>query len=429
MATTPRISGPIVSYRCPPAPLWCSKTLRTGVTLQHLRAKMRSGPMQSIYKLSWPLGDSHIHLLAEPLNPPNATGAIQLGTISQWAASSAPPGLLAAINGDFFGTRSSDPGYFPGGMLVRSRQIDDFGSGGPGVGYKPGGEMIMGTPSAKPTKITLREGRTATIGAFYHPGLSLTGIKGDQVVIKTTLAAPVKVPPGWVGFVVGNSPFATMLQGNEPNFSNPDGLGTGETVRGFRFGDNDGVVTTVALPVSNAVCTTYVCASGTSVQLQSGQALMIANGGHFAAADLVPLAQNKKHEITVTVDAPRWAKVQDVMGGRPQLVEDGKVTYGTPGVNPPMMSSDGWQWMYPHWRPAVAESKTRGWLIITGGVNYSDGVYGWNWGKMLQQLGAVNAMGFDNNSSTEMFAPSTGTWTFSPNWERQITEATAIAYQ
>ena len=158
----PHIGGPIVSYRCPPVPLWCTRTLRTGVTLRHLRAKMRSGPMQSIYKLSWPLGDSHVHLMAEALNPPTAKGEIQLGTISHWAAASSTPGLLGAINGDFFGT---DPSSWqlgdPSGMLVRSRQVIDFGSGGPGVGYEAGGEMIMGTPTAKPAKVMLDRGPDA----------------------------------------------------------------------------------------------------------------------------------------------------------------------------------------------------------------------------------------------------------------------------
>ena len=49
---------------------------------------MRTGPMQGIYKLSWTLGDPHISLLAEALNPPTATGAIPIGTISHWAAAS-----------------------------------------------------------------------------------------------------------------------------------------------------------------------------------------------------------------------------------------------------------------------------------------------------------------------------------------------------
>ncbi len=133
LATTPRISGPIVSYKCPPVPLWCTKNLRPGVILTHLRAKMRSGPVQSIYKLSWKLGDPHVSLLAEALNPPTAKGAIPIGTISQWAAASGPKGLLGALNADFFGT---DPSSWslgdPSGMLVRSRQVIDFGSGGPG---------------------------------------------------------------------------------------------------------------------------------------------------------------------------------------------------------------------------------------------------------------------------------------------------------
>ena len=33
-----------------------------------------------------------------------------------------------------------------------------------------------------------------------------------------------------------------------------------------------------------------------------------------------------------------------------------------------------------------------------------------------------------NNSSTELYVPGRGTWTFSPGWQRQITEATALAY-
>jgi hypothetical protein len=135
------------------------------------------------------------------------------------------------------------------------------------------------------------------------------------------------------------------------------------------------------------------------------------------------------HVVRITVDAEAWSHVTDVMGGKPQLVKNGKVEYPTAWQDPPMMSGDGWQWEYPHWRPALAETKTRGWMIITGGVHYGNGVYGWNWGKMLVQLGAENAMGFDNNSSTELYAPGNGTWTFSPGWERPITEATALFYR
>jgi hypothetical protein len=439
-ATIPHISGPIVSYKCPPVPLWCTKTVKAGiggwpgVTLTHIRAKMRSGSAQDIYKLSWKLGDPHARLLSEALNPPYANGNIPLGKISNWANSSAPPGFVGALNADFFSEiwRNWGPSLGqPSGMLVRSRRVIDFGSGGSGVGYKPDGEMVMGQPMARPTKITLREGRTATIGAFNPSSTVQSSVKGDQVAIKTGTTA--RVPTGWVGFVVASAAkptlFSGMLQGTE-QINNSTGLKTGETVRGFRFGEGTGTTTTVGLQfASAAACGGYICRGQIDVPLASGQVLMITKAGHFADADLEQRANSTSHTITITTDTPRWAGVQDVMGGKPRLVKNGQVSYPIPNGNPPMMSSDGWQWRYPHWRPAVAETKTRGWLIITGGVHYGDGVYGWNWGKMLVQLGAQNAMGFDNNSSTELFVPGTGTYTFSPGWERPITEATALSYR
>ena len=430
LATTPHISGPIVSYKCPPAPLFCTRTLKPGVTLTHWRAKMHSGPSQDIYKLSWKLGDPHVQLHAEALSHPTATGSIQLNTISDWARSGAPSGFLGAINADFFGQGSNWRYGKPSGMLVQDRHIYDFGTGGPAVGYQAAGRMVMGSPLARPTKINLLEGHTATIGAFNPSSAGLDSVKGDQVAIKTGSLA--RVPTGWVGFVVTNaSPnfFGNMLQGSQ-QVNNSTGLKTGETVRGFRFGEGTGTTTTTQLQVVNSTkCGGYVCTGQIDVPLTAGQALMITKAGRFADADLERKANSTAHAFTISTDTPRWAGVSDVMGGKPRLVKNGKVQYPFAHVNPPMMSSDGWQWDYPHWRPAVADTATRGWLIITGGVRYGDGVTGWNWGKMLVQLGAQNAIGFDNNSSTEMFVPGSGTWTFSPGWQRQITEATALAYR
>jgi hypothetical protein len=429
LATTPHISGPIVSYRCPPAPLFCTRTLKPGVTLTHWRAKMRTGVSQDIYKLSWKLGDPHIQLFAEALNHPTATGSIRLNTISNWAHASAPAGFLAAVNADFFGQGSNWSYGKPSGMLVQDRRIVDFGTGGPAVGYQSAGRMVMGSPLARPTKINLLEGHTATIASFNPSSAGLNSVKGDQVAIKTGSTA--RVPAGWVGFVVSNaSPafFDNMLQGSA-QVNNSTGLKTGETVRGFRFGEGTGTTTTTQLQVANVtICGGYVCTGQIDVPLAAGQVLMITKAGHYAAPGLEHKANSTAHAFTISTDTPRWAGVTDVMGGKPRLVKDGRVQYPLARVNPPMMSSDGWQWDYPHWRPAVAETATRGWLIITGGVRYGDGVYGWNWGKMLVQLGAQNAIGFDNNSSTEMYVPGSGTWTFSPGWERQITEATAVAY-
>jgi hypothetical protein len=428
LATTPKVKGPIVSYRCPPAPLFCSRTLKPGVTLTHYRAKMHSGRSQDIYRLSWKLGDPHVRLSAEALSSPTATGSILLNTISNWAGQDAPAGFLGAINADFFSQGGNWRYGKPSGMLVQARHISDFGTGGPAVGYESAGRMVMGSPIARPVKITLTEGETATIAAFNPTSTGLDKIKGDQVAIKT--GSSPRVPWGWVGVVVTDARpdfFANMLQGNE-TVANSSGLKTGETVRGFRLGEGTGVTTTTQLQVLPA-CGGYVCHGGARPVLDPGQALMITRSGHFAEAGLEQRATASTHTLTISTDNPRWAGVSDVMGGKPRLVKGGRVSYPAPWVNPPMMSSDGWQWDYPHWRPAVAETATRGWFVITGGVRYGNGVPGWTWGKMLVQLGARNAIGFDNNSSTELYVPHRGTWTFSPGWQRQITEATALAYR
>jgi hypothetical protein len=428
-ATKPAVAGPIVSYRCPPVPMWCSRTVKPGILLTHWRAKMRSGTTQNLYKLSWRLGDPHVRLMAAALNPPNpATGNIPLGTISHWAGASGVSGLLGAINGDFFG----EVGYgwsglgHPSGMLVQARHVVAFGSGGAGVGFEPGGRMVMGNPTAKPAKFMLGEGQTATIAAF-DPGSSIGSVLRDQVVVKTDRTAPQNIPSGWDGYIVGGAstpnPFPTMLRGTE-QIKSTSGSRV-EQVAGFRFGDGAGAIPTVTLPI--------VPAPTNPVQLGPGQVLVmaIAPTAHVPTppADLA-LTRLATHSqvVRLTVDATAWGTVQDVMGGKPQLVKNGRVSYPVANVDPPMMSGDGWQWDYPHWRPALAESSTRGFMIITGGVHYGNGVYGWNWGRMLVQLGARNAMGFDNNSSTELFAPHYGTWSFSPGWERQIAEATALTY-
>jgi Phosphodiester glycosidase len=422
-ATVPHIRGPIASYKCPPAPLFCTRTLHPGVTLQHLRAKLRSGTTQDIYKLSWPLGSAHVRLAAEALSQPNSKGDIAINTISDWAQG-APAGLVGALNGDFFTSVSNNWNLgHPSGMLVQSRNVVAFGSGGPGVGYEADGRMIMGTPSAKPAKLLLPSGKTATIFGIDTGSAGLSTVRADQVLVKTYSGsgAQPNIPANYTGYIVGSpsapTPFPNMLRGSE-SVVNPSGSDTRETVSAFRFGDGDGATATVSLPI--------VPASG-QFTLSSTQALVVARTGYLAEKGLTQLATHS-HVVRITVDAEAWSHVTDVMGGKPQLVKNGKVEYPTAWQDPPMMSGDGWQWDYPHWRPAVAETKTRGWMIITGGVHSGNGVYGWNWGKMLVQLGAQNAMGFDNNSSTELFAPGNGTWSFSPGWERQITEASALFY-
>src|SRR5436309_12430101 len=144
-------------------------------------------------------------------------------------------------------------------MLVQGCRIADFGTGAPSGDSPPNGRMVMGSPLARPAKITLLEGHSATIAAFNPTSTGLSSVKGDQVAIRTGTLA--RVPTGWVGFVVTNADpgfFADMLRGSE-HVDNTTGLKTGETVRGFRFGEGTGTTTTTQLAVLNtAACGGYV---------------------------------------------------------------------------------------------------------------------------------------------------------------------------
>ena len=334
-------------------------------------------------------------------------------------------------------------------MLVHSRHVDAFGWGGPGVGYTTkalGGQdggLVFGTPRAVPDTITLPDGGATTIGAFVTtPGAlasQLTKLPGDQVAVVTTHSQVFKVPANSVAVVLGSSatpnPFPTMLRGSRPGYRNPTNTATSakETVVAFRFGERGVATRTLTLPISQTACPAGVCAAGSRVTLHSGQALLVARAGRFAGDGLVTAA-GRTSTLRVAVDPAKWANVGDVMGGKPLLVKNGVARYTTPWADPPMMDHNPcYQWCGRFWRPALMMG-TDGWgsMLITGAPG--SGVYGWQWTAMLRQLGARDAIGFDNNSSTELLvpghSPSTG-WTFdsSDHWERDIPEATALSFR
>jgi len=441
-ATKPRLRGPIKSYSCAPPPYWCTKTLKRGrggwpgITINHLRLHMRrgDGPTQDFYRVRWRLGDPHVHLSVAGLGAIGSSGGIRPHAISQWvAAGGAPAGFAAALNGDFFDVRTN----VPNGVLVHHRHVLELGGQEPAVGFH-GGAMVMGTTRIAPVKLLLPGGDTATVGAFIQPALApgpqVANLRGDQVAVVDRRTAPVTVPSGYLGFVVGDkstaTPFPDMLTGSEL-LANGSGGHQPETMVSFRFRDTTAADRTLALPITPGACAGNVCQPGTQVTLAAGESLLIALSGssHIAAAGLQALAGQPSPAVPVTLDDAGWGKVTDAIGGKPQLVRNGVVTYPTPWFNPPMMSSDGWQWEHQHYRPAVVQTRTgNGWLAITGGP-YEVGVYGWTWGRMLQQLGAENAMGFDNNSSTEIFTLSAGRHTYWHGYQRPIVDATAVSYR
>ena len=438
-------SGPITRLSCASTP--CVKTLRSSggravVTLTQLHATV-GGQVQSVYKLSWQIGNPHVHLNAAAMRPVDPLGDIRLGTMSSWARASAPQGFIGALNGDFFGYQGWAGGH-PSGMLVRDRRIDAFGWGGPGVGFttaalggKAGG-MVFGSPRAVPDTISLGAGTVVTIGAFVGSPSSLAAqvqaMPGDQVAVATARGSRFRVPAGDTAVVVGSaaapSPFPAMLRGSQGGYRNPTNTSTSahESVVGFRFAETGAAARTQLLPIVARP------KPGTVVSLGRGQALLLARAGRFAATGLTAAAAAPKPSVRVAVDAAKWAHAGDVMGGKPQLVRNGGALYTTPWADPPMMDHDPcYQWCGRFWRPALMTGRD-GWgsMVIVG--SRGGGVYGWQLSGMLRQLGARDAIGFDNNSSTELLvpgrSPATG-WTFDPSsqWERDIPEASSLSYR
>jgi hypothetical protein len=110
------------------------------------------------------------------------------------------------------------------------------------------------------------------------------------------------------------------------------------------------------------------------------------------------------------------------MGGKPQLVSNGTASTTRPNF------VDPWQWDNPHWRPAVVKSASgKGWLVVAGGSR-GVGIQASTWARMLVQMGAREAMGFDNNSSTELYRPGVTPIT-AYGYERSIPSATILSYR
>jgi Phosphodiester glycosidase len=401
-------------------------TLKPGVTLTHYRVTVLDGGVlrtQHIYKVAWTIGNSHVALDSVPLGAYYPDDfSVRMNQIRGWATATAPVGLTAAINGDFFADSYAHPGAGrPSGLLVHDRTVLAFGWGGPAVGYLPGGDMVMGRPLAVPSVIKLPNSKTATIGAFN--GLTSRGvaIHGDQVAAYIVAGARLTVPTGYVGFVLPSSDLRTMLRGSRGGFKFATGSNMSETVAGFRFVDPAAASHTVSVPTSMpAECPTGTCAAGTQLTVPAEGVVVLAKAGGIAATGLSAKAA-AGGSLSVATDDVGWSAVDDVMGGKPQLVSNGTAIATRPTF------VDPWQWDNPHWRPAVVKSATgKGWLVVAGGSR-GVGIQATTWARMLVQMGARDAMGFDNNSSTELYRPGTTPIT-AYGYERYIPSATALSF-
>jgi hypothetical protein len=330
--------------------------------------------------------------------------------------------MTAAINGDFFADSWQHNGAgVPSGLLVRARTVYGFGWGGPAVGYLPAGDMVMGTPSLRPTSIALPGGKKATVGAFNALSSNGVTIHSDQVAAYVNAGAAVTVPAGYVGYVVPSTVLRATLRGSHGGYSFASGANVNETVAAFRFAVPGTTHGSASMPTSQpAACPTGTCAAGTALTVPSNGVVLLARAGGVAATGLSARAATSS-PVAVATDPAAWANVQDVMGGKPQLVAGGRAITQRPSY------VDSWQWDNAHWRPAVVRTNDgHGWLLVVGAKN-GVGVKGLTWAKMLVQLGARDAMGFDNNSSTELFRPGANPLT-AYGYERDIPSATYLAY-
>jgi hypothetical protein len=418
-------AGPIQSGLGTPASV---RTLKPGVTMSVYNVTVLDAGVlrsQKIYKIAWTVGNGHVQLNSAILGTPYTDDySIRLNRISSWYASSGlDTSMVAAINGDFFADSYRHGGAgVPSGMLVHGRTVYSFGWGGPAVGYLPSGDMVMGRPSARPTVISLPGGKTATVGAFNAITTNGVGVHGDQVAAYVTTGAKVTVPTGYVGYLVPSTLLRSTLRGAKGGYNFASGAAVNETVAAFRFIAPNTPAQTAAMPTSQpAACPSGTCAAGVTLTVPSTGVVLVAKAGSVAATGL-SIRASTSASVNVSVDSLGWENVNDVMGGKPQLVTNGQAIAQRPGY------VDPWQWDNAHWRPAVVRAGNgQGWLVVAGGKN-GVGIKATTWAKMLVQMGAKNAMGFDNNSSTELLRPGASPIT-AYGYERYIPSATYLSYQ
>jgi hypothetical protein len=385
-------------------------TLRPGVIFTHYRASVRGYTRtQEIYRISWAIGDTHVTLGSALLGTYHpASETVDVHPVSSLGA---PAGLLAAINGDYsaYTTRSA---YRNSGMLVKGRKIYNFGWGGPGVGYLPAGDFEIGRPRAQPVKLKLPNRLTATVGAF-----GALPAAGDQVGAYDTAGTAVTVPKGYAAFTIDSTAFRTMLSGDR-TLRNRTGNDRSEPVAAFAFAEPSAAATTTSLPILGSE------QAGAQVTVPEAGAVLVAKVGGIAEVGLSALAASANPVVDVNGDAKGWGSVSDVMGGKPELVSGGVAISTRPA------SVDSWQWTCGGgcWRPALMRTNSgRGSLILIG-ARRGSGLTMRSFARVLRQLGAQQAIGFDNNGSAEMYRPGHRPYT-AYGYERWLPTATTLRYR
>lgn len=424
--TTAAWAGPVTTKR-----VISRKTLKPGVTLVHSRITVRGVfGAQEVYKLSWKFGNKHLSLHSSLLGAydDSSTWITDHG-ISHLASAGGPPGMIAAMTGDYSIYQSWSPTRSTtSGILVQDRRIFRRGTGSLAVGYKPNGRFIMGHPILRPMKLDFAGGTSATVGAFNpSPATLATAIRSDQVAAYTHAGDTVTIPANAVGVVLDSDVLATQLRGRQDNYKNVKGLNKSETIVAFRLTESTAQRQPVSMPLATpSTCATNVCQPAEQVTVPVGGVLILARTDtvtHVAADGLQALAGSGSPAVDTAIDDAGWSNVTDVTGGKPMLVSGGHAVSSRPD------SIDPWQWDCGGgcWRPALVRSGNSAWMILIGGKGGA-GLTMPKFASVLADMGATDAMGFDNNNSAELWRPGHNPIT-GYGYERLLPTATSLAYR
>jgi hypothetical protein len=363
---------------------------------------------RTLTRVSWPLGNSHVRLDATPVAVSRYGGAQHSfgeGQISNLGASS---NSLAGINGDTFCAGcANNGGDLLHGLLVHRRKIYATGSG-PEVGYTPGGRMIMASARAVPVRISL-PGGSATIGVWNALTIKGTSIAGDQVAVLSRRGGNFAIPATSTALVLRGSitaygapstvgaQFRHMLQLAAPYQDSKDRVAgsavSSEWVNAYRVSATGGAASTVAMPVSGGTV------SGVTVTVPRDGVVLVARTGTQAAAGLAAAAS--RPSVSVTLDDTGWNTAAGIMDGKFQMVSNGTARTTYPGW------PDSWPWYcqgvgHGCVRAAIATTPSEGWMIVET-ASGGNGLTMPDFARVLAQLGATNAMGFDSNSHADFW--------------------------
>lgn len=381
--------------------------------------------LRTLTRVVWTLGNSRVMLGAGPAALTSYDGSDQSfaeNTISRYGRAL---GALAGINGDTYCEWCGRAGDTLHGLLVRNRLIYAIGDGtNPEVAYLSGGSMLMGSAEAVPVRLGL-PGSTVTVAVFNRrtlPGGSVIG--PDQVAVFTS--GTVDLAGGYQGLVVTGSAalFRQLLRPAAPYADAATKVvgsgGSREWAAAYR------VVARGGTPVTASLTAPAGAASSGTLAVPAGGVVLLARAGTAAAAGLA--AAGAAGHVSVPVSDAGWGAAADIMDGKFQLVAGGRARTVEPNW------PDSWPW----WcqgpgqgcvRTAVGTDRFgHGWLIAVS-APYGAGLTTADFARVLAQLGAIRAMGFDANTHAELWRRGGAPIDYPGYGEPPVPEATTLIYR